>query len=597
MVEGFGKYEVRGLLGEGGFGKVYRGWDPDLKREVAIKTCSFSEERLRKRFVQEAEVAAGLRHPNIVTVHDFGAEDGEPYLVQDLLEGEDLDVLIAEGRTGDLETKLDWLRQVAEGLRHAHERDVVHRDVKPANVRVSPDGRVRILDFGIAKVLTAEEELTRTGMSLGTAGYVSPEQLRDLEIDHRADIFSFGVLAYELVSREKPFTGGSISELFYQISHEEPIPLREVAPDGDPELAGCIERCLEKDRDDRYADFDEVLGALESVGASPADEPAAWAAGGLGRRGAWAALAVLAALAAAFGATRFLGGSEEATGKNGVRATAAAGSTTTADTAVRGAGARAAAGGSAARAVDAAATRGEAVGSRSEATGPAGSAGGGATDGATGAGTAGAGAGDDRPAADGAPDAGVASTQRATGDRGGTDRQGARAATPEPTSDGGGAAEPPPAAGVLVVVRGEDAPGHQAVEDVLLRELGDAGFEVADRTSLELQALAGGGEAEPGALGRRAGTAVVVLARYRGQATRSVGASYTGSATLSVRSYDTRTGELLDSETFRVGGGGTPGEAGSTPAGAATKAAEKVGFQAAFALKGLLRPHLGAASE
>lgn len=547
MTERFGKYEVRGLLGEGGFGKVYRGWDPDLKREVAIKTCSFSEERLRRRFVQEAEVAAGLRHPNIVTVHDFGSEDGEPYLVQDLLEGEDLDVLIREGRTGDLRERVDLLRQIAQGLRHAHGRDVVHRDVKPANVRVSPDGRARILDFGIAKVLTAEEELTRTGMSLGTAGYVSPEQLRDVEVDQRADIFSFGVVAYELISGRRPFSGGSISELFYQISHEEPAPLREVAPDCDPDLAAVVERCLAKDRDERYEDFDAVLEALDGAGAGAADG-AGGTAPARSKRIALAAVAVGVAAGAAFGAYRFLddaGGQPDPGGPPAV------------------------------------ATVGE-DGSNAGAEGVDGR---GADDGDAAAGAAGDGgvaAGEDPAGEDAAgEDAGDGPVAaRTTG--AGTE------AEPSPADT----AAPPPSSGVLVVVEGGDAPGQGAAENVLLTQLSDAGFRVVDRTSRELQARAAGDDPAPGALGRRAGAAVVVLARYRADATRSVGASYTGSATLSVRGYDTRTGDLLTSETHQVGGGGTPGEAGSTPSGAATKAAEKVAHQAAFALTGLLRRHL-----
>lgn len=573
MIESFGKYEVLGLLGEGGFGKVYRALDPDLKREVAVKTCSFDEERLRRRFVQEAEVAAGLQHPNIVTVHDFGVEDGRPYLVQDLLEGEDLDVLIREGRTGDPETRHSWLRQIAQGLRFAHEHDVVHRDVKPANVRVSPDGRVRILDFGIAKVLTAEEELTRTGMSLGTAGYVSPEQLRDLEVDQRADVFSFGVLAYELVSGERPFSGSSISELFYQISHEDPPPVREVAPDCDPALAACVDRCLEKDREDRYRDFDEVLDALDEVGTAVGGDSGAGA--GPGRRTAVAAAAVLVALAGVFGATRLLDD---------------AGPPAAADPSV-GDGARraAAAGPDSGEARDralATAAAGEDPAPPDAATGPATETDGAAADDPTGA-------GEDGPAgADGGtPRRGGVAAE-------GGDRQAAASGGGAPAGEGaaaaptdGGADAPAPVSGVLVVVRGGDAPGRATAENVLLRELSGAGFEVSDRTSLELEAAAADGE--PGSLGRRAGTAVVVLARYRASAAPGVGASYTGSATLSVRSYDTRTGELLASESFRVGGGGTPGEAGSTPAGAASRAAEKVGHQAAFALRGLLRDHLG----
>lgn len=529
----FGKYEVIDLIGEGGFGKVYRGWDPVLKRYVAIKTCSFREEHLRRRFVQEAEVAAGLQHPNIVTVHDFGTEGDEPYLVQEYLEGEDLDVLIRRGEAGDLERRVSYLRQVAGGLEFAHENDVVHRDVKPANIRISPDGRARIMDFGIAKVLTSEEGLTRTGMSLGTAGYVSPEQLEDLEIDHRADIFSFGVLAYELVTGEKPFQGDSISQLFYQISHEDPAPVRDVRPDCPASLAGCIERCLRKDRRERYASFAEVLGALEGAeGGSGAAAGAAAASRegrgseseGLMSRGAWAALIVASAVLTAFGVVRYV----ESRGL-------------------------------------------PFVGDGNGEAGPA--------------------AVVDTSAAESAGDAGEEaslvgseeSVEGATGGPAGGPGEAATSPDREPRA-------PPPTSGVLVLMRGEGLPGERAAEDVILEELSDGGYEVVDRTSLELRSpVPGEGSPRADRIGREVGAAVVVLADFRSDVTRSVAGFYTGSASLSVRTYDTASGELIASETFQVGGGGTPGEMESSPRAAATSAGEKVGYQAAFALVQQLR--------
>src|ERR1041385_5169326 len=172
----FGKYQVLESIGEGGFGRVFRGYDPVLKRKVAIKTCSLHEATMRERFAREAEIAANLRHPNIVTVYDFGEQDGEPYIVQEYLDGEDLDRKLKRDEPIGVRTAVGWLRQIGEGLQFAHARGVVHRDVKPGNLRVLPDGQIRIMDFGIAKLLQSERQLTQSGCSLGTVGYLAPEQ-------------------------------------------------------------------------------------------------------------------------------------------------------------------------------------------------------------------------------------------------------------------------------------------------------------------------------------------------------------------------------------------------------------------------------------
>ena len=264
----FGKYEVVELIGKGGFGQVFKGLDPDLKRPVAIKTCSLEQEGMRERFFKEAEIAARLQHPNITTVYDFGKVDGEPYMVQEYLPGEDLDQMIKRRDPISLASKLRFLLQIADGLRYAHSRGVVHRDVKPANMRVLEDGQVRIMDFGIARVMEETQRLTQTGMTIGTAGFLSPEQLLGLEVDGRSDIFSFGVLAYELVAYVAPFKADSISALLYAIAYVDPPPVKEIWPGCPPALAGCLARCLDKDRDTRYQDFSEVMDDLRGVLAS-----------------------------------------------------------------------------------------------------------------------------------------------------------------------------------------------------------------------------------------------------------------------------------------------------------------------------------------
>lgn len=536
----FGKYDVLGQIGEGGFGKVYRGWDPVLKRWVAIKTCSFEDSDLRERFVREAELAASLQHPNIVTVHDFGREDGEPYLVQEYLEGEDLDELILRGEPEDVQARIDCLRQVAEALHFAHERGVVHRDVKPANVRVGPDGRVRLMDFGIARLLDAESRLTRTGMSVGTAGYMAPEQLEGLEIDHRADMFSFGVLAYELMTGRPPFEGDSVSTLFYQIAHEAPPPIREAAPDCPPRLADCIERCLRKDREERYAGVEEVIGELEAVGggAAAADASPGGSTRGSGTprpgRMAIGALVLVALLAVAWLA---LGRGPEPSDGEPVAASAAdvtSGPDTAADP------------------ID---------------DGPVGDDGSEAI------------ARDGRDAVAGDGDrSGPAATEEAPDPSGATDGRTEPAPTPEAEDR----------SGVLVVVSGDARSTPEAVESVLLGELADAGRETLDRTSLGLRAAAASDAAASGDFGqlRDATTAaLLVVGDLRSDARPSVGGFYTGTATLTLRTYRTATGELVASETFRVGSDGTPGELGETPRSAGSSAAEQVAHQAAVGLR------------
>ncbi len=266
----FGKYEVEGRLGEGGFGVVYRGRDPLLDRPVAIKACSRSDEGLRRRFYREARIAAGLRHANITTVHELGVEDGVPFLVQELLEGEDLRQVIRQGRRLSLATVVAYLVQIARGLEHAHAAGVLHRDVKPANVRILPDGSVKLMDFGIAKVLGTDTGLTGTGMTLGTVGYLAPEQLRSEEADERADIFAFGVLAYELLTGERPFRGDDFSQVSYQLLYTEPpsltrASLARTATLCPEPLALWVHRCLAKERGRRPGSMTAVRVALEEL--------------------------------------------------------------------------------------------------------------------------------------------------------------------------------------------------------------------------------------------------------------------------------------------------------------------------------------------
>ncbi|MBP1643258.1 MAG: serine/threonine protein kinase with Chase2 sensor [Acidobacteria bacterium] len=260
-----GKYEIVEKIGVGGFGVVYKGFDPFIKRPVAIKTCSAEDTETRERFRREGEIAGNLQHRNIVTVFEFGFENDIPYLVQEFLSGEDLDRKIKRNEFVPLPEKILWLVQIARGLAFAHERGIVHRDIKPGNVRILDDGTAKILDFGIAKLAHQPSNLTQAGMTLGTAAYLAPEQIRGQPVDPRTDVFSYGVLAYELLAFERPFRAAEISAIFYKILHETPPSLAARVPDVPVELDRIVARCLAKDPARRWIPTAELVRALEGL--------------------------------------------------------------------------------------------------------------------------------------------------------------------------------------------------------------------------------------------------------------------------------------------------------------------------------------------
>src|SRR5215472_9775593 len=243
-----GPYEILGPIGAGGMGEVYKARDPRLGREVAIKvlpaSLSQDPDRLR-RFEQEAKAAGVLNHPNITAVYDIGSADGAPYVVQELLEGETLRSLLAGGRLPQRKA-IDYALQMAHGLSAAHDKGSVHRDLKPENLFVTKDGRVKILDFGLAKLtqracevdtnaLTVSD-LTEPGAVLGTVGYMSPEQVSGKPADHRADIFAFGAILYEMVTGKRAFQKPTPPETMSAILNEDPSSISQLAPTIPPAL-------------------------------------------------------------------------------------------------------------------------------------------------------------------------------------------------------------------------------------------------------------------------------------------------------------------------------------------------------------------------
>ena len=309
-----GTYQITELLGAGGMGEVYRAHDGRLDRDVALKLLPaawFSDEAARARLLREARAAAGLNHPNICTIHEVGEADGQPFIAMEHVPGEPLNAVLARGSV-PLDSTLRYAGQLADALAHAHDRGVIHRDLKSANIVITPDGRAKILDFGVAKRLPIGEgaqamtnsalELTQEGSIVGTLPYMSPEQLRGQPADARSDIWAMGVVIFEMASGGRPFTGQTSFEVTSAILNHPPRPTGGTVP---PALGAVIERCLTKEPDRRYQRAGEVRAALDvltqsrtGVEGGPPARRRAWAVGlfalasavaaaGLWRSGIW----------------------------------------------------------------------------------------------------------------------------------------------------------------------------------------------------------------------------------------------------------------------------------------------------------------------
>jgi serine/threonine-protein kinase len=257
-----GKYQILGILGVGGMGVVYRGMDNSVGREVAIKTLTEATEELRQRFQLEARSGV-LNHPNIVTVYDFGEQDGNPYIVMEFVQGDSLENLLRAGRQFSLIEKLEIVRQVCLGLGYAHQKGVIHRDIKPANIMVQPDGKIKIVDFGVAR-LESHSGHTQAGMVIGTFHYISPERLLGKTADGRADIWSAGVILYLLLTGRLPFPGDDPATL-HRVIREPHEPLSSMHTDCPPALDHLLDRALAKDPTDRYETAEEMAADIEAV--------------------------------------------------------------------------------------------------------------------------------------------------------------------------------------------------------------------------------------------------------------------------------------------------------------------------------------------
>ncbi len=267
MPEHIGKYRIVERIGRGGMGTVYKAHDPVLDRMVALKVISSEgdvTEELKARFYREAQACAKLNHPNIVVVHDLGEDSGQLFIVMEFLDGQELKYLIERQRLS-LEEKLSLMVQVCDGFHFAHQKGIIHRDIKPGNIFVLRNGQVKILDFGIARIAAGTDPgLTRTGLIMGTLRYMSPEQARG-RVDHRSDIFSIGAVFYELLGGRPVFDSPDPMEILEKIRSEQPVPLVELDSTIPPGLASLVERAIRKDPAQRFPDLGQMRAQLEGV--------------------------------------------------------------------------------------------------------------------------------------------------------------------------------------------------------------------------------------------------------------------------------------------------------------------------------------------
>ncbi|MFI5197034.1 MAG: protein kinase [Thermoanaerobaculia bacterium] len=270
--EQIGRYVILRTLGRGAMGIVYLARDPQIERELALKTIrfdtaekSFGAEEAKARFLKEARISGRLQHPHIVTVFDVGEDQGTLFLAMELVQGGSFSQRLADPANFPVRDRIRVVAEVAEALAHAHERGVLHRDVKPANILLTAALSAKVTDFGIGKLLTGDTDLTSSGQMVGSPAYMSPEQIKGEKLDARTDIFSLGIVLYQALTLRKPFPADTLTTLVYQILHEEPLDTGLVTNDLPDGLRDIIRKCLAKDRANRYADARELAEDLREV--------------------------------------------------------------------------------------------------------------------------------------------------------------------------------------------------------------------------------------------------------------------------------------------------------------------------------------------
>ncbi len=266
-----GRYRIVRLLGSGAMGDVYLAEDPQIERQLAIKTVRVAEgkpedvEDRKRRLLREAKAAGRMIHPHVVTLFDAGEAEGVLYLAFEFVGGSDLSQRMESDPPLTLGEVLRVVRETADALDFAHRQGIVHRDIKPANIMLDTHGRVKVADFGIAKVVGQATELTMTGSVVGSPHYLSPEQVRGEELDGRTDVFSLGVVLYELLGHRRPFQGESLTTLVYQILHQEPPPIPQLRPELAPFLDSLVRRMMAKDREQRFPNAGAVASEIATL--------------------------------------------------------------------------------------------------------------------------------------------------------------------------------------------------------------------------------------------------------------------------------------------------------------------------------------------
>ncbi|MFC1849305.1 serine/threonine protein kinase [candidate division CSSED10-310 bacterium] len=274
MIDHIGKYKIVEIIGEGGMGTVYKAIDTVIQRNVAIKIMApdqMHDATVKERFMREARVIGQLQHPNIITIHDIGEYNKKPFLVVEFLQGKDFESLLEIGPMPPTETLLSLLIDVCDALHCAHQKGIVHRDVKPANIFLLDSGKVILMDFGLA--LMGDARLTKTGIIVGTVHYMSPEHIEGLKTDHLTDIYSLGIVMFELFTRKLPFDGDSISEIMKKILHGDAIPFEPVDTSMPKEMMKIVKKATRKEKDKRFQSTLLLADELKKIQKNYTDKP------------------------------------------------------------------------------------------------------------------------------------------------------------------------------------------------------------------------------------------------------------------------------------------------------------------------------------